>query len=189
MVTKFPLRFASRAFYALALAVLFAGYAIVLALTIDSSAMQLLGSAAANVLSLTIVGACARLLMMRFVFALSGLAQAAAHGALALAFSFLWFWLLMVLIGAIRGEGVAEFSVTPFRDGAAPWQLFQGLILYAVVALAAFAELLVRTRDETADQSSTAGVAAGGAPVFVRQDDEFVPLDSGRIILVRGADD
>jgi DNA-binding LytR/AlgR family response regulator len=93
----------------------------------------------------------------------------------------------MVLIGAGSGEGFAQFSVLPFQHGAVRWQLFQGVVLYALVAVTAFAEQLA------GDMHRTPEAAPGGAgtpvPLFIKQDDDLVPIDPDRIILVRGADD
>jgi hypothetical protein len=138
-------------------------------------------------MSLLIVGLCARLVLLRYVFRASALKQIPVHLALALIFSLLWYWLLMVLIGATSGEGFVQFSVIPFRDGAVRWQLFQGVVMYTLVTVTAFAEQLTREIGRTREPT----LAADGAPVplFIKQDDDLVPMDPDRIVMVRGADD
>ncbi|CAA9493983.1 MAG: hypothetical protein AVDCRST_MAG44-377 [uncultured Sphingomonas sp.] len=184
-----PMHFGSPTFYAAALGIFLCAYAAILALTIESTPGQLLTSALANVVALLLVGLCARFVLLRYVLQGSALKQVPAHFLLALTFSLLWYWLITVLIGAARGEGFARFAVLPFPDAAARWQLFQGTSMYALVAVAAFAEQLADELGRVREAAASGASEGGAAPLFIKHDDDWVPLDPDRIILVRGADD
>jgi len=187
-ISRLDLRFGSAGFYAAALAVISIAYAGMLALTYGASGVALLTDTVANVVSAVIPALAVRLLLRRFVFGWPALGQVAAHTILSAAFAILWFWLLMVLLGAANGESAVAFSVRPFLGGAAAWQLFQGLTIYALVAVSASAEVMAeRLRAIEAAVATQPGPSA--FRLFVKQDDELRPLDTDRIILIRGADD
>jgi DNA-binding LytR/AlgR family response regulator len=158
-----------------------------IAFTYGGTPLRILLNAVANVLPVVVLGFAVRLGLRRFVIARPPVIQVVAHLTLAILFSVLWFWLLMVLLGALSGGNAVEFTVRPFPGPAAAWQLFQGLAIYVALALTVHAEAI-------AERAPAAGVAAPepvdpASRLFVRVDDEIRPLDTSRIILVRGADD
>jgi hypothetical protein len=174
-------------FYAAALLVMYLAYLPILALTFGLAPLALLLTAAANVAPVALLGLPVRQMLKRFVLGRAAVAQIAAHCALSLLFTILWFWLLMVLLGAASGLNAVQFSVRPFLGPAAAWQLFQGLFVYALIAVAVHAEALAERARRVAAE------AAAPAPqrprLFIKQEDELRPLDIDSIILIRGADD
>lgn len=182
---RLDLSFGSPGFYSVGLLAIFAAYLPILAISFRSGPAELLLTAAANVAPIALLGLAVRQLLRRFVLGRRATVQIAAHAFLALVFTFLWFWLLMVLLGAAAGINAVEFSVRPFSRPAAAWQLFQGLFVYTMVAIAVHAETLA--------QQALAGAVTSCEPprprLFIKQDDEIHPLEPSRIVIVRGADD
>jgi hypothetical protein len=97
------------------------------------------------------------------------------HRLLGFALTITWFWLLMVLRGAIAGENALHFSVRPFLGPAATWQLFQGSTIYAAIGIAAHAELLVERAQTSGQPREVAGAVAHLPRLFVKQEDELPP--------------
>ncbi|NBB92333.1 MAG: hypothetical protein GVY32_04095 [Gammaproteobacteria bacterium] len=52
----------------------------------------------------------------------------------ALAFAFLWYFTVTILLGWRSGDFAGSFSVRPFSSIAFVWQMFQGVVAYALVA-------------------------------------------------------
>jgi len=183
------LRLGSPGFYATILVALFAAYFLVLAMTTRSGPPLLAGYALANVISLALLAIVLRALLRRFVFGRRAAVQAILLIAAGCLFTLLWFWLLMVLLGAVAGRNAVQFSVAPFLGPAASWQLLQGLTLYALAATLFYAEVLAE-RARTGDMSVGSTRPASPPPrLFVKREDEIRPLDPARIIYARGADD
>lgn len=184
----FDARLGAPGFFGAALLLLFAAYTAVLAITGEAPPIRLIANALANLLPIAVLGFGVRSVLREFVLDRPALIQATAHLTLAVAFSGLWFWLLMVLLGAVGGENAVQFSVRPFLGPAAAWQLFQGLTIYAMIAVACMAER-VTERAAAVDPARAPTVADHPPRLFVKQDDEIRPLVTDRIILIRGADD
>lgn len=183
---RLTFRLGEPGFYASALLVMFIVYLPILALSFGLGFPRLVATAVANVAPVGLLGIGIRQLIRGFLLGRRTAVQAAAHCMLAIVFTFLWFWLLMVLLGAVAGTNAVEFSVRPFRGPAAAWQLFQGLFVYAALAIAVHSEALAQslqpaTKAEARDPQRPR--------LFIRQDDEIRPLDLTGIIMVRGADD
>ena len=183
---RWNIRIGHPGFYGAALLALFLAYVVILALTSDTAPDKLLLHALANALPVALLGLGVRALLRRLVLERRTIAQAAAHLALALVFTILWFWLLMVLLGAIAGQNAVQFNVRPFLGPAAAWQLFQGVTIYALVAVLVHVEALL---DTDAFASNAIAEEQPSSRLFVRRDEEIHPLDPERIILIRGADD
>jgi hypothetical protein len=141
------------------------------------------------VLPVALLGFAARQFLRKFVPGAGAVLRSAIHLLLALLFTILWFWLLMVLLGAVAGRNAVEFSVRPFLGPAATWQLFQGLTIYAAIAVTVHAEMAIEAARTGSAPDETTDVPRRRAHVFVKQDDAIRPLDADRIVLVRGADD
>lgn len=178
-------------FYVAGFVTLYIAYAIVLAMTYRHDGLVILAlTASANTGPIVFLGAGVRFAVRRFLAARGPAFRLPSHFLLALLFTIIWFWLVMVLLGAIAGRNAVEFSVRPFLGPAAGWQLFQGLLIYALVAVLAETELILE-RAAAAPAAAEPPLAATPLPprLFVKREDEIRPLDPERIILARGADD
>jgi LytTr DNA-binding domain-containing protein len=176
-------------FYAAALPILFAAYVLVLALTSRVGLAQLLGNACANVLSLIVLAVAVRAVLRKFAFGRPPIIQLATLIAAGAVFTILWFWLLMVLLGAVSGHNAITFSVAPFLGPAAAWQLLQGLTFYALAAILFHAETLADRMRAMETAAASERPAAQPPRLFVKREDEIRPLDAARIVYARGADD
>ena len=128
--------------------------------------------------------------------ALGPRARVAAHAVGAACFTLGWYWLLTVLGGLFDGASATRFQVKPFLLGpVAEWQLFQGLFVYAAVAL-------LVDREAFAQRSVAAAVDDPGTPaprttpepvaparMLVRMGDEIVAVEPGEVVSITGADD
>lgn len=170
-------------FYAIGLAALYVAYLFMLGPVMGQELRPLLLSALANVAPLGILGFAAREILRRFVLQRAALIQVAAHVGLACVFSLLWFWLLMVFLGLVAGDGLVEFIVRPFPDAAAAWQMFQGLTVYGLVAAIAYAESATSAAPTQEEQHQRS------FRFFVKQGEELRPLNPDDVIVIRGADD
>jgi hypothetical protein len=110
------------------------------------------------------------------------------------AFAFLWYFTVTILLGWRSGNFAGSFSVRPFSSIAFVWQMFQGVVAYALVAAFAMIDALVealrelRQRpDARADDRSSSG--AGERRILVRRDDELVPVAVEDIVALERAGD
>jgi hypothetical protein len=178
--------------YACALAAMSVGYLAIFAFTRDVGPGRLLVLTMRNMVSLVLVAGAARAVLLRFVEPLSPPSRIPAHLAGAACFTLIWYWVLTVLAGLFDGASATEFSVKPFLLGpGAEWQLFQGLSVYAVVAL-----LVEREPAGARPVGATAEFTAPPAPepqattrMLVRMGDEIVAVEPGEIVSITGADD
>jgi hypothetical protein len=138
---------------------------------------------------IALLGAAVRAILRGLLLARPVIIQSVAHVALAISFTMLLYWLVMVLLGVVSGRSVVEFNVTPFRSPAAVWQLFQGLIIYALIAVLVHAEALAEKMRATSPEVASQESDVAPARLFVRLGEDIRPLDPSRIILIRGADD
>lgn len=176
-------------FYIASLALITLAYFLVLLGTTGRGVGDTALNSFANVLPIAVGGAALRALWRGLLNGRGPAATILAHILLAAAFSIFWFWLLMVLLGATSGGNPFIFSVVPFMGPAAAWQLMQGLLLYALIAMAIHVE---QVHEQLAGQRGTASGEAATKPVqrpFVKDGDDIRPLDPDRIIQISGADD
>lgn len=170
----------------LALAALFAAYALAFALS-GAHLADALSSAAVNVAAAAISGIAATVvirIVRRSALALRWML--AIHVVGAVAFAFLWYLLVLVgfSIGAnwLRGGLVAR----AFGENALVWQLFQGVTLYALLVL-----WCERTHyPATGDAKPPAGVltpADPRAPLLVRRGDEIIAIELADIVQISAA--
>lgn len=174
-------------FYVLCVLVLTVSYGVILPLTGAMTPGKWLATVISNIFPILLCAAVARFLLLRFVFTWPPVFQTLAHVLAGLIFSAIWFFLLMVMLGMINGNGFLTFSVRPFQGPAALWQMMQGATFYAVVALLAYVEKLRQGMATPADAEEIA--ADVPRRVFVRDGDETRPLDPARIVQVVGAGD
>ncbi len=176
----------SRGFYVLAIVGIFIAYGLILALTYRSGVLVWIGTLLANTGTLIACVLAARLAIKRYVLQLPAGRQIFAHLFGALLFAFTWFFVLMVFLGVVTGQGLMTFSVRPFLGPAALWQLMQGVSFYAITALVAYVEVI---RERQPSEQSHGTAETGSARLFVRDGDEMRPLDTDRIIQIAGAKD
>ncbi len=160
-------------------------YAIVFTLTIGDGFGASLAAAAANVAPLAALSAATYALLKRAVLPLGVAGQTVAHLMLAPLFAVGWYALILVALalgGAVR---TGQFSIGGFSAVAFIWQMFQGCVIYALVAATSYALRGGRT---------AAPVQIVRAPVELRRyltriGDELVPVAVEDIVLIRGAQD
>lgn len=171
----------------LLLAVIAVAYFVMFALVRPESLSGLVLAVGRNVISLTIAGLITRPAILRALRLRSGI-QFPVHGLLALAFSLLWLWLLTVTGGLLGGRSALQFTVDPFLYGlAADWQLFQGLFVYALLAVLCVLDGRPGTRNAlvVVDDMSK----APGENFLLRNGEDLTALRATEIVCVRGADD
>ena len=173
-----------------ALAAVSLGYLAIFASTREVGAGRLLVLTARNVLSLLLVAAIARAVLLRHVKLLGPRARTAAHLVAAACFTLCWYWLLTVLGGLFDGASATSFAVKPFLLGpVAEWQLFQGLFAYSVVALLADREAGARRFTAGSAVVEPAPEPRAATRMLVRMGDEIVAVEPGEIVSIAGADD
>jgi hypothetical protein len=172
-----------------AFAVTFLGYFVVLRITNDGTVWGTAGSALASVVPLFVLSAAVRWIVRRFLLGRRPAPQLLVHLLLAPAFAYLWYWMLMVLIGLVHGEGATRFEVRPFFPSpAVAWQLLQGLTLYALIV--AFTHLEARPQVGTPPPSEEQdGKETNLSRYFIRKGENIYPIDVRDIVTVVGAGD
>ncbi len=173
--------------YSIGFALLFAGYAISLGLSYSLPFSIAVQAGVGNLIPAVIGAMLIRLALLRLVPRSGPWLQAMLHAGLAILFALFWLWLQSVLLGSLRAGSLDGFTVRLLAGRGAGWQLMQGLTTYAVIALLVQRE--IDRRQALSEQPARSGEAAERQQVFVKEDDEFRPLDPARIIFARGADD
>jgi hypothetical protein len=146
-----------------------------------------LSCAAINVVSLAIPALIVYLAFLRNIDRHSKRQSILIHFTASIAFTLSWYWILITFLGAFYDRNVSGFSVSPFFGRAAVWQIMQGLTLYGLFATAPY----FRSAAQHQPQSpvSPPPEQSLAPPLFYRDGDEIRPLDSDRIMFLRGADD
>jgi hypothetical protein len=185
-------RLSDRAFYGLAVGLLFFAFLAVFLLNRDRTLASAAISSFSNLVPLLIVSVAARSIVGRYLIGASLIRQLSGHVLLAALFALLWYWLLMVLIGVRSGGSVTEFVVKAFFDRPAmTWQMLQGLTLYALIACITY----MRAQPPSPSfvvapaQDSTAGKDPAPSRYFIRQGEDLRPIDVSQIVSIAGADD
>lgn len=159
-------------------------YAFVFVETSGEGVGSALVDAAANVGPLAMLAAATHALLRAQVMPRPVPVQAAAHAGLAVAFATTWYALILVALAfaaGVRGHG---WAVSGFSGPAFTWQVFQGLILYALVAATCYA---IRGGREAATVTIVA--APPLERYFTRTGDEIVPVNVRDIVSITGAQD
>lgn len=147
-----------------------------------------LRNAAANVLPLAGLAAATHALIKDRVMPLSVPWQAGAHAFGAPAFALCWYALLLMTLAIFAMLAGYPFRITPFSGPAFSWQVFQGLLLYALVAAVTYA---LRGGRQAAALTivNTPERAAPLDRYLVRDGDYVTPIAVDDIILITGAQD
>jgi hypothetical protein len=148
-------------------------------------------SAAINVAPLALWGGVLFEINRRWLLIQSYPVQIPVQIAAAVLFASLWYFTVTILLGWRLGDFTGSFSVRPFSAVAFIWQMFQGIVIYSLVAALALIDILVRSlRSSRASPETTAGSQpAAERRIFVRGDDEFVSINVDEIVCIERAGD
>lgn len=141
--------------------------------------------ALANVLPLAALAAVTHALLKQFVMPLSAAMQAVIHLLAAPVFALAWYSLLLMLLAMFNKSGGQPLELRSFSGPAFLWQVFQGLILYALVAATGYAIRGGRMAAEVTivDQPAPLG------RYLVRDGESAAPIDVSDIVSISGAQD
>lgn len=170
-------------------ATLFLAYFAVFALTLDEHPLSLARDAAVNAIPAFLLGILFHQFLNRFVWHQPPGIQLAAQLPLAALFALSWY--LLILIASTLGQGWLQngLSVPPFVYVAFVWQMFQGVTLYAVIALFSQVLYLRRRLASASSQQADAAPARPLGSLLVRTDGELVSIDPAEIVRISGAGD
>lgn len=178
-----------------ALFLIFAGYAAAFALTLDQPIGSSVFYAANNTVGIGLAGAGFYQLLARFVLHRRPAVAAVLHVPLAVAFALTWYLCTIVSFGLTPSWIRAGISVAPFGPVALAWQMFQGVSLYAALALFAYwrdamarLESLRAGRTEATEQATSAPARETVGSLLVRCDREVVPVALNDIAIISGID-
>jgi two-component system, LytTR family, response regulator len=159
-------------------------YTVIFVLTIGVGWLSSLSTALANVIPLAGISAATYLVLQHAVLPRSVWAQASWHVVLAPVFAMSWYALALVALMLLRAIETGVMRLSAFSSVALVWQIFQGLILYALVAAAAYALRGGR-------QGAVVQIVTGQSMqrYLTKQGDELVPIAVDDIVLITGAQD
>lgn len=182
----------------LGLALLFVGYLIAFTATLDQPFVRSASFAAVNTLAAGVTALLFKPALNRLV---AGRARGLLwlHPLLAAAFSITWYFCTLAGYAVSPGWLGRGLKAAPFAQGALSWQIFQGVTVYAVLALftawrAAARDLEALRRSGTvatprADaRPSGAAKPSPPASLLIRCDKEVVPILANDLIRITGAD-
>jgi two-component system, LytTR family, response regulator len=159
-------------------------YTVIFVVTMGVGWVSSLSTALANVIPLAGISAATYLVLHQAVLPRGVWAQAGWHVALAPVFAVSWYALALVALMLLRAIETGVMRMSTFSSVALVWQIFQGLILYALVAASAYALRGGR-------QGATVQIVTGQSMqrYLTRQGDELVPIAVDEIVLITGAQD
>jgi two-component system, LytTR family, response regulator len=114
-------------------------YACVFLLTSGVSLGHAMLDSAANVAPLALLALMTHSLLKEHVLPKPVWAQAGLHIILATAFATLWYSAVLLCLAVIGKLRSGVFTINAFEPAAFTWQVFQGLVLYALVAAICYA--------------------------------------------------
>ncbi len=173
------------ALFAAAIVLLTAAYAVIFALTIPARIGDALMISVANVLPLAALSAATWFGLRKCILPLPVLAQTASHVLLAPSFAVAWYVATLVCLGLRGAIETGSFQMGEFGALAFVWQMFQGIVLYALVAAITYALRGGR-------MTSVVSLVREPQTIeryLIKSSDEFVPIVVGEIATVRGAQD
>ena len=164
---------------------MFVLYFIVFLIIPGDNLVTALSDALANVLPLSLLAGAVRAALKNYVFPLSSATQAAAHAGVAVVFVSTWYATLILLLGIFGTIATGRYSPVEFTVAGMTWQVFQGLILYALIAACCYA---VRGGREASDVTFIAAEARLER-YLTRTGDELRPVVVSDIVSITGAQD
>lgn len=168
-----------------ATALLLGGYTAVFAITLEAGPAESLGTAVANVLPLALLSAVFYRALRDVILERSVLFQASSHVLMAPLFAGSWYFLTLIALATLRAAESGAWTLGRFSGVALVWQLFQGLVLYALVAASTYALRGGRA-------AARIQLVEQGAPLeryLTRTGDELRPIAVEDIVCIRGAQD
>jgi two-component system, LytTR family, response regulator len=171
--------------YIAAVALLVTAYTMVFSLTTDLGWLRSIETATANVVPLAALSAGFYVVLKHLVLRQSVVTQAVSHVLLAPIFAINWYILVLVALALIGIRSKGRFEITQFSDVAFIWQMFQGLVLYALVAAICYALRGGRTTAEVRIVQASAQLRR----YLTKHGDELVPVEVDDIVLIVGAQD
>lgn len=183
--------------YLAAWAPLVAAYVLVFVYSSQTPFGWALLTALTNITVPMLLGVPVFAVLARFVFRASPLVQLAAHMVLSLTFTFAWLNILVWELGVIGWLRRGAFQIVAFTGPALTWQLFQGLVVYFLIAAGAYvivmmvrgSYLLAGLVQAPQAVDPPADPEPGAGRVFVKGPEGYTPLDFDDIISISGADD
>ncbi|WP_233503598.1 LytTR family DNA-binding domain-containing protein [Sphingomonas psychrotolerans] len=181
----------------IALFLIFAGYAAAFVATLDQSIGSSVFYAVNNTVGIGLAGAGFYQLLARFVLRRRPAVAAVLHVPLAVAFALSWYLCTIVSFGLTPSWIRAGISVAPFGPVALAWQMFQGVTLYAALALFAYwRDAMARLESLRAGRTAATDQATSAPPparetvgsLLVRCDREVVPVALNHIVIISGVD-
>ncbi|TNE63972.1 MAG: hypothetical protein EP335_08295 [Alphaproteobacteria bacterium] len=183
-----------------ALGLLFAGYMLAFASTLDIPLLQSLRYAGVNTAGAAVAGFVFYHLLRRWLLPRSGRLVLLLHPPLSAAFGLLWYF--CILVGYSIGPAWTRdgLAVAPFGLVAFAWHLMEAVTLYAALALFVYwrvaleridvLEKAVRARDAASAPRAErrTGPDAGDGSLLVRAEKDVVPVALGDICCIKGAD-
>ena len=161
-------------------------YALVFVITSDASWLRSLVDAAANVMPLVILAAAVHRFLGDAMARSPGRKQVVLHLFLAPAFALTWYSLVVVLLGFVGGLRGARFAPEGFSGPAATWQMFQGLIIYSLVAAVCYA---VRGGREASQVTIVDSRTSPLSRYLIKDGDGLRPIDVAELVSITGAQD
>lgn len=177
-------------------ALLFAGYAFAFVTTLDQPVFRSVAFAAINTLGAIVTSLIFYPVIMRFVVGRGQPWPALLHPLLAAGFAVVWYFCTLAGYAADANWMSAGLRVAPFGRAALSWQVFQGVTVYAALAL------FIHWRDALRELERQRGemrhgqmelAARAPAPsrtdsLLIRCDKEVVPITAAELIRIAGAD-
>jgi hypothetical protein len=179
------------------ISLLFAGYSFAFAATLDQPILRSVYFAAVNTLGACAAGLFFHPLIARFTVERRARAAAPLHALLAAAFAIAWYF--CTLAGyAIAPDWINDgLRVAPFGPAALSWQMFQGVTVYAVLALFIYWRHALRALERQRETMSSGQLepALGGSTItakadylLIRCEKEMVPIAASELVRISGMD-
>ena len=159
-------------------------YSFVFRVTTNTPMTLAIIDAFANVFPLALLAAATSDLLKKYVMPQTVVIQAAMHCGFALSFATTWYALVLVMLAFVGGLQSGSFTVSGFSGPAFTWQVFQGMIIYALVAATCYA---IRGGRASADVAIVTGPPL--ERYLTRAGDEMVPVAVRDIVTIVGAQD
>lgn len=175
---------------------LFAGYAFAFVTTLDQPVSRSVAFAAVNTLGAIVASLIFYPMITRFVVGRPPPWPALLHPLLAAGFAVVWYFCTLAGYAADTNWMTEGLRVAPFGRVALSWQVFQGVTVYAALALFihwrhALRELEERREDIRDGQTEPAArttTTSRTDSLLIRCDKEVVPIAAADLVRIAGAD-
>lgn len=177
--------------FLVALSLLFAAYFVVFAVTGAADLAGSLRAAAVNVLAIGSTAGPAYAGLRAWISGRPHRDQALSHAVLGPAYSVTLYGVLILLLAFVKHQSGEPFRVEPFTGPGLPWQLLQGLMVYAVIASLSFAARRAPNAPASLERRNGSGDLDGleFTRYLVKRGNTLSPVDMADVLTVTGADD